>query len=88
MCEEVLADLYNFTFYPSFSFPSLTHITRSSASDPDWLTMSLRYTNPSGAHPSGYIGEVICYVFLNRYDSADSLSRYRTPPMPPTSCPS
>lgn len=29
-----------------------------SASDPRWLTMSLRYTNPSGAHPSGYIGEV------------------------------
>ncbi|ORY82907.1 hypothetical protein BCR35DRAFT_290674 [Leucosporidium creatinivorum] len=28
-----------------------------SVSDPEWLTMSLRYTNPSGAHPSGYIGE-------------------------------
>ncbi|KAK4700355.1 UDP-glucose 4-epimerase, partial [Phenoliferia sp. Uapishka_3] len=28
-----------------------------SAADPDWFTMSLRYTNPSGAHPSGYIGE-------------------------------
>ncbi|KAK4056345.1 hypothetical protein OIO90_002488 [Microbotryomycetes sp. JL221] len=28
-----------------------------SRSDPEWLTMSLRYTNPSGAHPSGYIGE-------------------------------
>ena len=31
-----------------------------SASDSRWLTMSLRYTNPSGAHPSGYIGEVSC----------------------------
>ncbi|KAM0789844.1 hypothetical protein ACM66B_006691 [Microbotryomycetes sp. NB124-2] len=28
-----------------------------SRADPSWLTMSLRYTNPSGAHPSGYIGE-------------------------------
>ncbi|SCZ98284.1 BZ3500_MvSof-1268-A1-R1_Chr3-2g06271 [Microbotryum saponariae] len=27
------------------------------ASDSDWVTMALRYTNPSGAHPSGYIGE-------------------------------
>lgn len=29
-----------------------------SVADPRWMTMSLRYTNPSGAHPSGYIGEV------------------------------
>lgn len=29
-----------------------------SVSDPRWSTMCLRYTNPSGAHPSGYIGEV------------------------------
>lgn len=28
-----------------------------SASDPGWQTMSLRYTNPSGAHSSGWIGE-------------------------------
>ncbi|KAK4051525.1 hypothetical protein OIV83_002665 [Microbotryomycetes sp. JL201] len=28
-----------------------------SRADPSWLTMALRYTNPSGAHPSGYIGE-------------------------------
>lgn len=28
-----------------------------STADPEWFTMSLRYTNPSGAHPSGYIGE-------------------------------
>ncbi|KAM0755870.1 UDP-glucose 4-epimerase [Meredithblackwellia eburnea MCA 4105] len=28
-----------------------------STCDPEWFTMSLRYTNPSGAHPSGYIGE-------------------------------
>lgn len=25
--------------------------------DREWQTMALRYTNPSGAHPSGYIGE-------------------------------
>lgn len=28
-----------------------------SESDKEWQTMSLRYTNPSGAHPSGWIGE-------------------------------
>ncbi|KAI5479274.1 hypothetical protein MNV49_003792 [Pseudohyphozyma bogoriensis] len=38
-----------------------------SASDPEWLTMCLRYTNPSGAHPSGYIGE----VFGADYDTPD-----------------
>lgn len=58
MCEEVLADLYVQLAYSPFSSPLLTCTSRSSASDPDWLTMSLRYTNPSGAHPSGYIGEV------------------------------
>jgi UDP-glucose 4-epimerase len=31
-------------------------------SDPDWKIILLRYFNPVGAHPSGYIGEDPCGV--------------------------
>lgn len=34
------------------------------SSDKEWMTCSLRYTNPSGAHPSGYIGEVSLLLSL------------------------
>jgi UDP-glucose 4-epimerase len=36
--------------------------------------MSLRYTNPSGAHPSGYIGEVRLSLFRFRYTVLNSES--------------
>jgi UDP-glucose 4-epimerase len=31
-------------------------------SDPDWKIILLRYFNPVGAHPSGYIGEDPCGI--------------------------
>lgn len=34
-------------------------------SDPEWKIILLRYFNPVGAHPSGYIGEDPCGILNN-----------------------
>lgn len=60
ICEEILGDLYVFlslvVAWWGMRWDELMRGKRCQA-DPEWQTMSLRYTNPSGAHPSGWIGE-------------------------------